>query len=309
MKMMTQLSLLAIILCSQLAIVGADEVRTIPVKFKPGTSGAELKGSVTGRETIIYKLNARDGQFLQVDLSSENLSTHFNIYVPGKGPGAEALYTSATGDKSYTGQLYKTGDHSISVFLYRNAARRGEKADFTLSVRVTDEAPADTKGKADTAKFSKKVDYDEISFTVTSPAKDQGNQFTIASKGLSEVNDAITIDINGKVIDVLCDDIDGDNSPEAAVIIEGEDHKRIAHVFSSYSRKSFGMVNFQDITDAKQLSGYRGGDEFQFVENSFIRRIPLHADNQKTGKFRQFQFKMENGEAMKQLKLQRTTDF
>jgi hypothetical protein len=159
-------------------------------------------------------------------------------------------------------------------------------------------------------KFSKKVAYDTLSFEVTSPSKLEGNQFTITSFGLEEVNDAFTFDIEGRrVVDVLCDDIDGDNSPEVAVIMEEEGGKRTAQVFSSYNRKSFGMVNFRDVTDEKQLSGYRGGDEFQFVENRFIRRFPLFDGDRETGKFRQFQFKLEPGEAMKQLRLNRTTEY
>jgi len=292
-----------------LAAAQADEVRTVPVKFAAGTSGTEIKGTVTGRESILYKLNARDGQFLTVSMTRSNPSTDFNIYIPGRGLGDEALYASSMGDPRYTGQLYKTGDHTIAVFLNRNAARRGDKSDFTLTIGISDSPPEEPGESKAAAKFNKTVNYDSISFTVTSPEKDEANQFTITSKGLTEANDSFPIDVEGKVIDVLCDDMDGDNSPEVAVILESADGKRTASVFSSYHRKSFGMVNFQDVTDAGQLAGYRGGDEFQFVENNFVRRIPLYEGDAKSGKFRQFQFKMEDGEAMKQLKLKRTTEF
>jgi hypothetical protein len=104
--------------------------------------------------------------------------------------------------------------------------------------------------------------------------------------------------------------MDSDNSPEVAVIVEETPGgKRKAYVYSSFNRKSFGAVNFVDVTDASKLAGYQGGDEYNFVENTFIRRFPLYEGDQKSGKTRQFQFKMKAGEAMKQLVLDRETEY
>ena len=299
-------SMLAALLCPLMIAAAADETRTIPVQFKPGTTGADIKGASTGRESIVYTLGARSGQFLKVDLKTDNLSADFNVYIPGKGPGDDALYASALGDNSYNGQLFKDGEHKICVFLNRAAARRSETANFSLSLQITDKAPAPSPAAE---KFSKTVNYGDIKFTVTFPAKPGTSEFNIASTGLTEADDTFNVGIEGKVIDVLCDDITGDDSPEVAVIVEANDGKRSAQVFTSYSKKSFGMVNFQDVTNGKALDGYRGGDEFQFVENTFVRRFPLYQGGEKTGKFRQFQFKMEDGEAMRQLKLDRTTNY
>ena len=119
----------------------ADETRTKVVKFERGKSSAVLTGKITGRESVIYKLNAREGQFLKVSLRPDKQSADYNIYIPGRGPGDEALFTSATGGREYLGQLYKTGDHSISVFLNRAAARRGETAKFDLVISITDKKP------------------------------------------------------------------------------------------------------------------------------------------------------------------------
>jgi hypothetical protein len=49
--------------------------------------------------------------------------------------------------REYTGQLHKTGDHSISVFLNRNAARKGVTADYKLHVSITDKHPGGATGK------------------------------------------------------------------------------------------------------------------------------------------------------------------
>lgn len=123
--------------------VMADETHTERIQFAAGKSSATLTGKVTGDNTVLYKLNAKDMQFLNVGLTTDNESSDFNIYIPGRGPGDEALFTSAVGGREYSGQLCKTGDHSITVFLNRNAARKGQTANFKLHVSVTDKPPGD----------------------------------------------------------------------------------------------------------------------------------------------------------------------
>ena len=122
-------------------IASADQTTTHRIQFEQGKSSATLTGKVSGRDTVLYKLNAKDGQFLKVTFKADKGAAGYNIYIPGRGPGDEALHISETGGTVYRGQLYKTGDHTISVFLNRAAARRGESANFTLHVKVTDKPP------------------------------------------------------------------------------------------------------------------------------------------------------------------------
>lgn len=141
------------------------------IQFERGKSEAILTGKVTGRDDVLYKLKARDGQFLTVQMLPGSKPTDFNIFIPGRGPGDEALYTSATGGGKYTGQLYKTGDHSILVFQNRAAARRGETTDFKLLVRVTDKQPVEEE-KPSTAPVPQKV----IEDCLTALRKNVGNE-------------------------------------------------------------------------------------------------------------------------------------
>lgn len=124
-----------------LACVQAEETVTQRITFEKGADHAILSGEITGRDMVEYKLGAKDQQFLQVVMLPEGKGADFNIYIPGRGPGDEALFGSLTGDRKYLGQLYKTGDHTISVFLNRAAARRGDTADYQMLVRITDEPP------------------------------------------------------------------------------------------------------------------------------------------------------------------------
>ena len=302
----------ALLLLAAAGPLGADETRTETVRFKAGEDHATLKGKITGRDSVLYTLNARDGQFLTATLKAENLSTAFNVYIPGRKPGDEALYASAVGGNRYIGQLYKDGDHTISVFLIRNAARRGDSTDYELTVRITDEKPEDKPAPTDDGKaggaFDKTASYDTLKFRVTAAAG--GKEFTVTPSGLSASNEPITSTMTGRVVKVFADDLDGDNSPEVAVITEsGADQRRQAHLFSTYGRKSVGMVNVPELEDEKLLTVYAGGDEFAIVENTFVRRFPLYQDVRKTGKTRQLQFKLKPGEAMKQLKLDRSVEY
>lgn len=164
---------------------------------------------------------------------------------------------------------------------------------------------------ADAADFEKEVSYRNLRFKVTSPAKDAGNRFTLTPAGLKASNAPITVEVKGFVVDVLCDDMDGDDSPEIAVITQqGKQEFGRAYVFSTNAKKSLSEVNFRDVTDdAKLLNGYGGGDQYNFVENTFVRRFPLYSDGERTGKTRQFQFKLKAGEAMKQLVLDRSVEY
>lgn len=138
------LALAAFLPVVTLGTVAAQDqaTRSVRVEFKPGADSAEITGRITGRESVLYKLNARKGQFLSLSLRPDNQSADFNLYVPGKGPGDEAMFNSAVGGREYTGQLYLDGDHTVSVFLNRAAARRGETANFDIVFRVTSEPPS-----------------------------------------------------------------------------------------------------------------------------------------------------------------------
>lgn len=132
---------LPLLWCSLVSGASAEKMVTKRVSFKKGADHAILTGKITGRDIVIYKLGARDKQFLEVTTLPEGKKADFNIYIPGRGPGDEALFASAMGGQKYLGQLYKTGDHTISVFQNRAAARRGDKIDYKIMVRITDKQP------------------------------------------------------------------------------------------------------------------------------------------------------------------------
>jgi hypothetical protein len=124
----------------------ADEVRTERVQFAKGTTGTEIKGAITGYDSMHYIVGAGAGQTMRVNLTSKNTSTYFNIFAPGKVPGSdEAFYIGDTGGNNFEGALPASGDYLIQVYLYRNAARRNEKAQFELDIAIDGKGATSTK--------------------------------------------------------------------------------------------------------------------------------------------------------------------
>lgn len=115
----------------------ADDIRTERVEFDSGASGATIKGTIKGHETMHYLIGAKAGQVMDVGLATKSTSTYFNIFAPGKTPGQdEAMFIGDTGGDHFNGTLPANGDYLIQVYLYRSAARKGEMARFDLKVEI-----------------------------------------------------------------------------------------------------------------------------------------------------------------------------
>jgi hypothetical protein len=128
-----------------------DDIRTERVHFKPGASSATVKGKIKGYETVDYVLEASKGQQLNVSMSTDNLSSYFNILSPGENE--VAMFIGSTSGNQYEGTLPKSGPYKIRVYMMRNAARRDEIANYRLEMIVTGAAkkaetsPTKSKGK------------------------------------------------------------------------------------------------------------------------------------------------------------------
>jgi hypothetical protein len=118
----------------------ASAIESRPVKFAKGASSATVKGSLKGDKTIDYKLRARAGQTMQVTLKTSNASNYFNVLPPGSSD--VAIFVGSTGGNEWSGVLEADGEYTVRVYLMRNAARRNETANYTLTVGVTGNAVA-----------------------------------------------------------------------------------------------------------------------------------------------------------------------
>lgn len=117
----------------------AQNIRSERIAFAPGTSGTTVQGRIVGDGIIDYVLGAQAGQRMVIDMSTTNPSAYFNLMASGS---PAAIHIGSTAGLHFDGVLPSGGDWVIRVFLMRNAARRDETADYTLSVHIGGAAAA-----------------------------------------------------------------------------------------------------------------------------------------------------------------------
>lgn len=110
--------------------VGYDDARPtvtgdVRVQFAPGTSGARYGNRLGSGDAVTYILNARNGQFLTVDLVGDTEFLDYIISVPS----GDILDQASQSSFRYYGQLYQSGDHRVEVFYNGD---QGTFADFDI---------------------------------------------------------------------------------------------------------------------------------------------------------------------------------
>jgi hypothetical protein len=104
------------------------------VAFAKDASSATLKGSIKGDQDHSYIVDARAGQTMTVTLASTKGSAEMNVWAPGNDT---ALSLGAEDPYNVTVVLPTTGRYKVQVYQMRASARRGETANYTLTIGVT----------------------------------------------------------------------------------------------------------------------------------------------------------------------------
>jgi len=112
----------------------ANASESRPIHFTKGASSATLKGSLKGDQFIDYMLRAKAGQTMNVMLKTSNPSSYFNV-LPPNSKGV-AIFVGSINGNEWTGTLVTDGNYTVRVYLMRNAARRNEIANYTLTVGI-----------------------------------------------------------------------------------------------------------------------------------------------------------------------------
>ena len=73
---------------------------------------------------------------MNVSMATDNSANYFNILAPGKTDGG--MFIGSISGNKFEGALPANGDYKIRVYLMRNAARRGEAANYRLEMIVND---------------------------------------------------------------------------------------------------------------------------------------------------------------------------
>jgi len=128
-----RLAALAGIVVATSSVAGGPAIREVQVEFRKGQTSARLQGKLKGDETVDYRLRAAAGQSMVVAFQPSNASAYFNVLPPGS---EAAIFIGSTSGNRFEGTLPADGTYTIRVYLMRSAARRGEKASYTLEVAV-----------------------------------------------------------------------------------------------------------------------------------------------------------------------------
>jgi len=283
----------------------------VPVHFKIGASQDSIQGHIKGRETIDYVLRAKAGQTRSVNLKTSHTGAYFNVLPPGS---KEAIFIGQVAGKNFEGKLPKDGDYTIRVYLVRSAARRGESAKYTLTVKITSGVAAGpvTGGAAAAspgAVFDRKLKLLGITFHVSSPNTASGNKVKIAPAGLQADNTPISRPVEGVVIGAEVADLNADQSPEIYVFLRkpGPQARGSLVAYSANNKKSLSEIYLPPLAENRDASaGYNGHDEMAVVEGVLARRFPISG---KGGKTRQLQYKLVAGEAGWVLKLDKMVEY
>lgn len=116
--------------------------RTERISFAPGRSSRTVRDTIVGYEGVDYLVNVRAGQRLAATLRTDNPSSYLNIKRRGS---SEALFNGSIDGNIGDVIVPSGGDYVVEVYLMRNAARRGESADFSVTVEVTGGDPTDAR--------------------------------------------------------------------------------------------------------------------------------------------------------------------
>lgn len=103
----------------------------VRVRFAKGAVSAKLKGRVNGYKYIDYIVRAKSGQTMSVSLGSKNTACKFVIFY------SDMKNVEGAADvKEFTRNVDVDDNYVVRVLLPRSAARRKERAAFTLNVKI-----------------------------------------------------------------------------------------------------------------------------------------------------------------------------
>lgn len=108
------------------------------VKFAAGNYGAMVNGTIIGDEYIDYRLGAKKGQtmFVELGVDSTNGSgtVYFNILPPGSD--GVAIYNSSIDGNTTTVKLPSSGNYLIRVYQMGNDADAGKTSGFHIDLSI-----------------------------------------------------------------------------------------------------------------------------------------------------------------------------
>jgi hypothetical protein len=162
--------------------------------------------------------------------------------------------------------------------------------------------------------FSQRFELQGYAFDVAAKAEGATSELTIIPHGLREQRGPIIVKIEGAVSGAEIADLDGNGFPELYVYLSSAGSGRYGSLvgYAVNKGKTMTEIYLPPVSEnAKLRSGYRGYDEFAVVEGTFVQRFPIFrtGESSPSGKTRQLQYKLKQGEAGWTLRLDKTLEY
>lgn len=120
------------------AAVPSTAQMTADVQFERGNFGTTVSGTISGDEYFDYRLGAKGGQEMFVDLevggTNGNGIIYFNILPPGSD--GEAIYNGSVDGRTAKVRLPSDGTYTIRVYLMGNDRDAGKTVGYTVDLSI-----------------------------------------------------------------------------------------------------------------------------------------------------------------------------
>ena len=193
------------------------------------------------------------------------------------------------------------------------ACKNSPSKTVTNTIETTkDSVVVPSETKLEKPKFYRKLSLNTISFEINHVDK----QLTIQPSGLSINNSKIVKPIEGTITNAEIGDLNNDGFPEVLVYVTSDGSGSYGSVigYSVNNGKSISEINMPNVWDnPKANKGYMGHDEFAIVEGSLCQRFPTYnpqdTNSNPTGKKRQIQYQLKDGENSRVFVVDKITEY
>lgn len=142
------------------------------------------------------------------------------------------------------------------------------------------------------------------------------NTLTLTPSGLEIDNAPLMVEVDGIVTGAEAADLNADGSPEVYVYVSsaGSGSYGSLAAWSANRNKSLSSIHLPELAeDPVNGKGYMGHDEFVVAEQYLVRSFPVYRQGDTnaapSGGTRQLQYKLEPGEAIWQLVIEKSAEF
>jgi len=203
---------------------------------------------------------------------------------------------------------------AINSVISCSSGNENKAATDTTVANSNSVAPTASADDTTAVSFQKKLTLQGINYDITSTGNGSMRNLTIVSTGFKNPIDKISIECE-PITNAEIEDLDKDGYPELLIYTQSAGSGSYGNVIGYSPNKglSLSQISFPESNQsAAEMKGYMGHDEFAIVETTLMRRFKTYEGNdanaKPTGKIRQLEYKLKNGEAAKIFVLTKSTD-